>query len=66
MVKLFNFNASPSYYLLSSSSFSQKNLKPASPPLFFILNTYSALSPNQQLLQSNNSGKLIYGGSFFA
>jgi hypothetical protein len=57
---------SGSVYLESSSSFSQKNLNPPSPPLFTHLNAMSTLSPSHELRQSIGLVKVIYGGFLLA
>ena len=57
---------SASVYLESSSSFSQKNLKPPSPPVLTHLKAMSTRSPSQEFKQSIGLVKLIYGGSLLA
>lgn len=57
---------SGSFYQLSSSSHSQKNLNPPSPPVFMHLNIMSALSPIQHALQSRGFTNLMIGGSLLA
>jgi hypothetical protein len=57
---------SASVYLESSSSFSQKNLKPPSPPELTHLNAMSTLSPSHELRQSIGLVNVIYGGSLLA
>ena len=57
---------SASVYFESSSSFSQKNLKPPSPPELTHLNAISTLSPNQEFKQSIGFVRVIDGGSLLA
>lgn len=57
---------SASVYLESSSSFSQKNLNPPSPPVFTHLNAISTLSPSHEFKQSIGFVRLIEGGSLLA
>lgn len=57
---------SGSVYLESSSSLSQKNLNPPSPPVFTHLKAMSTLSPNHECKQSRGLTRLITGGSLLA
>jgi hypothetical protein len=57
---------SGSVYFESSSSFSQKNLNPPSPPVFTHLNAISTLSPSHECKQSRGLTRLITGGSLLA
>lgn len=57
---------SGSVYLESSSSLSQKNLKPPSPPVLTHLKAISTLSPIQECKQSSGFTRLITGGSLLA
>jgi len=57
---------SGSYCLESSSSFSQKNLNPPSPPLLTHLKAMSTLSPSQECRQSMGFTSEIKGGSLRA
>jgi hypothetical protein len=65
-VKLPILIVSASVYLESSSSFSQKNLNPPSPPVLTHLNAMSTLSPSHELRQSIGLTRLICGGSLLA
>jgi hypothetical protein len=57
---------SESVYLKSSSSLSQKNLNPPSPPVLTHLNAMSTRSPIQAWRQSSGFTKDITGGSRLA
>ena len=57
---------SESVYLKSSSSRSQKNLKPPSPPVLTHLKAMSTLSPIQECKQSKGFTREIMGGSLLA
>jgi hypothetical protein len=57
---------SESVYLKSSSSLSQKNLKPPSPPVLTHLKAISTLSPIQECKQSSGLTRDITGGSLLA
>lgn len=55
-----------SVYLLSSSSLSQKNLNPPSPPLLTHRNAMSTRSPSQLFRQFIGFTRFITGGSRLA
>ena len=57
---------SESVYLKSSSSLSQKNLKPPSPPVLTHLKAMSTLSPIQEFKQSRGFTREMTGGSLLA
>ena len=57
---------SVSVYFKSSSSLSQKNLNPPSPPLFTHLNAMSTRSPSHEFMQFIGLTKFITGGSRLA
>jgi hypothetical protein len=65
-VKLPILMVSGSFYLESSSSFSQKNLKPPSPPVLTQRKAMSTLSPSQEFKQFIGFVRLIDGGSLLA
>lgn len=57
---------SGSTYLESSSSLSQKNLNPPSPPLLTHLKAMSTLSPSQECKQLRGFTRFMTGGSLLA